>query len=129
MILAHYFGHFSAALFQKIPNSDLNTSVADPDLDIWDRIRDQGQICNTLCVLKWTLTRKKCFKYGFFLFAFTIQIEILSFATHCFFYSGSSEKYRIKPVSAFLPPSPVGEQTGDEKLAGILFPWQPLVKL
>jgi hypothetical protein len=30
-------------------------------------------------------------------------------------------------VSAFLPATPVGEQNGDEKLAGILFPRQPLV--
>jgi hypothetical protein len=45
------------------------------------------------------------------------------------FYCGSSEKHRIKPVSAFLPASPVGEQTGNEKLAGVLLPWQSLVKL
>jgi hypothetical protein len=38
------------------------------------------------------------------------------------------EKLGIKPISEFLPASPVGEQTGDEKLVGRLFPWQPLVK-
>jgi hypothetical protein len=32
----------------------------------------------------------------------------------CSTYNGSSEKHRIKPVSAFLPSSPVEEQTGDE---------------
>jgi hypothetical protein len=33
-----------------------------------------------------------------------------------------------KPVCTFLPASPVGEQTRGEKLAGLLFLWQPLVK-
>jgi hypothetical protein len=37
--------------------------------------------------------------------------------------------HREKPVCTFSPASPVGEQTGGEQLAGILSPWQPLVKL
>jgi hypothetical protein len=37
--------------------------------------------------------------------------------------------HRIKLVSAFLPVSLGGKQTGGEKLAAIMSPWQPLVKL
>jgi hypothetical protein len=40
-------------------------------------------------------------------FTFTIEIETLSFATHCFSLWQSVD-HRIKPVSVFLPTSPVG---------------------
>jgi hypothetical protein len=48
---------------------------------------------------------------------------------HIVFYSGSSEKHRIKQVSSLLHAWSVGEQTGGKKLADILSPWQPVVKL
>jgi hypothetical protein len=38
-------------------------------------------------------------------------------------------EHRIQLVSAFLPASPAREQTGVTKLAGLLYSWQPLVKL
>jgi hypothetical protein len=37
--------------------------------------------------------------------------------------------YFKKLVCTFLPASPVEEQTGGKKLAGLLSPWQLLVKL
>jgi hypothetical protein len=37
--------------------------------------------------------------------------------------------HKIKPVYTFLPASHVEEQTRGEKLAALLFPWQPLVKV
>jgi hypothetical protein len=37
--------------------------------------------------------------------------------------------HKKKPVCTLLPASHVGEQTGSEKLAASLSPWQPLVKL
>jgi hypothetical protein len=37
--------------------------------------------------------------------------------------------HKKKPVCTFLRASPVGEQTGGEKLVDLLSLWQPLVKL
>jgi hypothetical protein len=36
--------------------------------------------------------------------------------------------HRENSVCTCLPASPVGQQTGGEKLAGLLSPWKPLFK-
>jgi hypothetical protein len=38
---------------------------------------------------------------------------------HSLFSIGQTGDHRIKPVSPFLPASPVGEQTGEDKLAAL----------
>jgi hypothetical protein len=45
------------------------------------------------------------------IYDYIIQIEIVSFATHCFFLWGQDGDHHIKPVSAFLPASTVWEET------------------
>jgi hypothetical protein len=59
--------------------------------------------------------------YDFWKIPFSIKIEILPFATHCFL-QGQTGEHRIKPVSAFLPTSPAGERIAEAKLAALLSP-------
>jgi hypothetical protein len=71
-------------------------------------------------------------------FPFTIYIEISSFASHYRQWWQAADQRKIpvvdrkslgKLVCTFLLSSLVGEQIGGDKLAVLLSPWRPLVKL